>query len=374
MEPGPLAGLRVLDFTQNLPGPYATYALACLGADVIKVEPPKGDPGRWARPLFAAINRGKRSIVLDLREASSRPALEALVRRADVLVEGFRPGVMERLGADWPKARAWNPRLVYCSISAYGQEGPRRDLPGHDLNLQAIAGVSWLERDGRDRPHPLVLPIADFSTSLSAVAAMGIALVARGTTGEGRHLDVAMSDPVLSFTHTWATGVDLAAHARGAPVPEAVRERLAARLDRERLFAMPHYGLFRCRDGKWLAIGIVDERHFWEALCGALGMRPLAWLGLPARILAGPLIRRAVGLRLRTADRAAWLDRLAAAGVPASPVHTPSEALDDPQVRARGLVENEGLRPPIPGARVPAALAPDKGEHTAEILAELGLP
>jgi len=373
VEPGPLAGLKVLDFTQNLPGPYTTYTLACLGADVIKVEPPKGDPGRWAKPLFAAINRGKRSVVLDLREPSSRPALEALVRWADVLVEGFRPGVMARLGADWPTAKGWNPRLVYCSISAYGQEGPRRDEPAHDLNLQALAGVTWLERNRDGSPHPLVLPIADFSSALSAVAAIGIALAARGTDGPGRHLDVAMGDPVLSFTHTWATGVDLAAPVRTSPVPDVLGGSFTARLDRERLFAMPHYGLFRCGDGKWLSIGIVDERHFWEALCTALGMRPLARLGIPGRILAGSLIRRAVALRLRSADRATWLERFVAAGVPASPVHTAAEALDDPQVRARGLVENDGVRPPIPGARVPADCAPDKGEHTAEVLAELGL-
>jgi crotonobetainyl-CoA:carnitine CoA-transferase CaiB-like acyl-CoA transferase len=281
---------------------------------------------------------------------------------------------MERLGADWPTARAWNPRLVYCSISAYGQDGPRRDLPGHDLNLQALSGLSWLERDSRDRPQGLVLPIADFSSAMSAVAAIGLALAARGTDGPGRHLDIAMADAVLSFTNVWSTGIDLAAPVRNTPVPDALRDPLAARLDRERIFALPHYGLFKCRDGKWLSIGIVDERHFWTSLCTALGFTPLGRLGLPTRVLLGPLIRRAIALRLRGSDRASWLERLAKAGVPVSPVLTPAEALQDPHVRARGLVERDGVRPPIPGARVPAAHAPDLGQHTAAVLAELGLP
>ena len=146
-ERAPLSGLKVLDFSQNLPGPYATFLLACWGADVIKVEPPKGDPARFMEPFFSMVNRGKRSVVLDLRDERSRSAVEALVRWADVLVEGFRPGVMDRLGCGFARAKELNPRIVYCSISAYGQEGPMRDHPGHDLNLQATSGVCHLERD-----------------------------------------------------------------------------------------------------------------------------------------------------------------------------------------------------------------------------------
>jgi len=369
----PLQGLKVLDFTQNLPGPYATLMLASLGAEVVKVEPPKGDPGRWAKPLFAQLNRGKRSVVLDLRDEASRPAVEALLGWADVLVEGFRPGVMDRLGVGWEAAQAVNERLIYCSISAFGQQGPRRDEPGHDLNLQALAGVCHLERDARDRPRGTALPVADLSAAMAATTSICAALAARGPDRPGRYLDVAMSDAVLSWSVLWSTGVDLAAPVRSSPVPEPLTRSLVDRLDRERLFALPHYGLFRCRDGRWLALGIVDERHFWEALCGAVGLRAFARVSLPARILGGSALRGMLRAVFRTRDRATWLERLQDAGVPATPVLAPREAIDDAQVRARGLVRGGDVRVPLPGARIPAEDAPKLGEHTGAVLGALGI-
>ena len=221
MEP-PLSEVKVLDFSQNLPGPYATFLLSGWGADVVKVEPPKGDPGRFMEPFFSMLNRDKRSVVLDLRDEASRPALEALVRWADVLVEGFRPGVMARLGCDYEAAKALNPSIVYCSISAFGQDGPLRAHPGHDLDLQAISGTCWLERDGRDAPRGSVLPVADLSSALLAVSGISAALARRATSGEGAYLDVAMADGVLSWANVWGQGIDLGQPARqqlgsGAP-------------------------------------------------------------------------------------------------------------------------------------------------------------
>ena len=293
----PLAGLKVLDFSQNLPGPYATFLLAGWGAEVIKVEPPKGDPGRFMEPFFSMVNRGKRSVVLDLRAPESRPAVEALIRWADVLVEGFRPGVMQRLGCGFERARELNPRIVYCSISAYGQGGPLRDHPGHDLNLQALSGVCHLERDAEGEPRGTMLPIADLSSSLLAVSGICAALADRR---EARYLDVAMADGVLSWSSVWGRGVDLASNARrglgsgpieersevtvgrprrafaggGVPAPsgatnvivEVLTRPLVAFLERAKLYAMPHYGVFRARCGRWLTLGIVDEGHFWKAL------------------------------------------------------------------------------------------------------------
>ena len=157
---GPLAGVKVLDFTWNLPGPYATARLVSLGATVWKIEPPRGDPAREVGALFDWLNQGKQSVVLDLKDDASRRHIEALITSADVLVEGFRPGVMQRLGCGPDRARALNPGLVWCSISAFGQEGPARGVPGHDLNLQALSGLCHLERDRRGRPRPTVLPVA----------------------------------------------------------------------------------------------------------------------------------------------------------------------------------------------------------------------
>jgi crotonobetainyl-CoA:carnitine CoA-transferase CaiB-like acyl-CoA transferase len=372
----PLAGLKVLDFTQNLPGPYATFLLAGWGADVIKVEPPKGDPGRFMEPFFSMVNRGKRSVVLDLRAPESRAAVEALVRWADVLVEGFRPGVMDRLGCGFEQARALNPRIVYCSISAFGQEGPLRDHPGHDLNLQSLSGVCHLERDASGEPRGTMLPIADLSSSLLAVSAICAALVE--TPRVARHLDVAMADGVLSWSSLWGRGVDLATGAQRQIGKNAVLATLSRPLigilERAKLYAMPHYGVFRARCGRYLTLGIVDEGHFWKALCEELELKPLAKLSLGARIAAGPALRPVIAQRLRRRDRDAWLARFEAVGVPASAVLTPEEAASDPQVRARGLVDARGwMRAPLPGATHPTTAAPSKGQHTDEVLSALGL-
>ncbi len=372
----PLRGLKVLDFSQNLPGPYATFLLACWGADVVKVEPPKGDPGRFMEPFFSMVNRGKRSVVLDLRAPESRPALEALVRWADVLVEGFRPGVMDRLGCGFERARELNPRIVYCSISAFGQEGPLRDHPGHDLNLQALSGVCHLERDAGGAPRGTMLPIADLSSSLLAVSAICAALA--GGRERASYLDVAMADGVLSWSNVWGRGVDLAGNARrglaGGAIVDAITRPLVAYLERAKLYAMPHYGVFRARCGRWLSLGIVDESHFWRALCEELDLAPFAKLPMPARIAAGPALRPVIARRLKRRDRDEWLARFEKAGVPASPVLTPEDAAADPQVRARGLVDDRGwMRAPLPGAVHPRGDAPAKGEHTEAVLAELGV-
>jgi len=371
----PLTGLKVLDFSQNLPGPYATFLLACWGAEVIKVEPPKGDPGRFMEPFFSMVNRGKQSVVLDLRASESRDAVEALVRWADVLVEGFRPGVMDRLGCGFGRARELNPRIVYCSISAYGQDGPLRDHPGHDLNLQALSGVCHLERDGEGEPRGTMLPIADLSSSLLAVSSICAALTDRS---EARYLDVAMADGVLSWSSVWGRGVDLAGNAKrglgSGPIVEALTRPLVAFLERAKLYAMPHYGVFRARCGRWLTLGIVDEAHFWKALVEELDLAPFAKLPMPARIAAGPALRPLIARRLKRRDRDAWLRRFEELGVPASPVLTPEEAAADAQVRARGLVDERGwMRAPLPSAIHPSSAAPQKGEHTDAVLRSLGV-
>lgn len=373
-----LRGVRVLDLTQNLPGPYASFLLASWGADVIKVEPPKGDPARFMRPFFDFVNRGKRSIVLDLRNEDDRASLAALIAESDVLLEGFRPGVVQRLGCDWERARAINPRLVYCSISAHGQEGPRRDEPGHDLNLQALAGVCHLERDARGVPRGTMLPIADLSSSLLAVAGICAALRAREADGRGRYLDVAMADGVLSWAHVWGQGIDLAGNARKALKKAGplgtIGAPLVRMLDRLKLYAMPHYGVYRARDGRWLSLGIVDEDHFWKSLCEAMGLpERLAALKLPARIAGGLMLRPLLAARMLARERDDWLERFRRAGVPATAIVTPGETNDDPQFQQRGMFDARGMaRAPLPDAIHIAGDAPGLGEHTAQILAELG--
>ena len=354
-----LDGVAVLDLTWNLPGPYASFVLASMGAVVTKVEPPRGDPARHMPGLFEALNREKRSLVLDLQTEDGRTRLHEEIRRADVLLEGFRPGVAERLGCGAAAATATNPRLVYCSISAWGQDGPMRDVPGHDLNAQALAGACHLGRDAAGRPHGLPLPIADLSASMSAVSSICAALYARERDGKGRVLDIAMVDGVLSWSHVWSQ-VDLGGDA-ARQVPRGLgplARRLLEKLDRERLHALPHYELYRCRDGRWLALGIVDEKHFWKSLCGVLGLRGVEALPMAGRALAAPLLKRWIGRRLRSRSRDAWLEALGAAGVPASPVLTPQEAVSEPHVAARLVGPSGTVRAPVAGARHLGGRAP----------------
>jgi crotonobetainyl-CoA:carnitine CoA-transferase CaiB-like acyl-CoA transferase len=374
---GAFEGLRVLDLTQNLPGPYCTMLLRSLGAEVVKVEPPRGEPARHIGHLFSLVNRGKKSVTLDLKEDVDIARLHRLVAGADVLVEGFRPGVMARFGADASAARAMNPRLIYCSISGFGQEGPHRDRPGHDLNFQALTGVCHMMRSADGTPRGAALPVADLSSSLTAFAAICAALYRREREGEGCELDVALSDTVASWAYLWSEGLTpqklgleaalpaaqdwLAARAEGLPGPlasvgrwisERVGERAAvsgarriserlesselyARIARVGLHALPHYGIYECRDGGWLSVGIVDEDKFWRELCRALGVGPLGELPLPARFLAGPALRATLAPIFARRPLAAWLQELDDSKIPVAPVVPLAEAIADPHLRTR---------------------------------------
>ena len=368
MTDAPLSGLKVLDFSLNLPGPYATMVLASLGCEVVKIEPPRGDPARHIGALFPLLNRGKKSVLLDLRDPKSNAHLKALVQRSDILVEGFRPGVMARLGCGPEQAMAWNPRLIYCSISAFGQEGPRRSEPGHDLNLQALTGLCHLERDRTGAPRASVLPVADLSAAMAAVVSINAALLQRERTGEGRVLDVAMADALAHWTTTWAAGVDLLAPLRSTATGKLVSKTpWFKEIDRQRLYALPHYGLYGCRDGRWLAIGVVDEHRFWTALCTELGMHRTAKLPVPARAVLGRLIRKRIALHLRTRSRAHWLERFAGAGVPVTAVTQPKDVLDDPQLAGRELRN----RAPLPGAESLRGPVPALGADTEAVLRSL---
>ena len=297
-----LAGVRVLDLSIWRPGPYATSLLCALGADVVKVEPPGGDPMRHYQGLFEEINAGKRSVVLDLKTPPGRHRAEALASEADILVEGFRPGVMARLGLDEPRLRALNPGLVYCSISGYGQEGARALVPGHDVNYQAWSGALVPEGGAATMPP---LPVADLAAGMSAAFGVCAALAGRTATGQGARLDISMTD-VLS---TW-TG-----HAGPNPAASAPA-------------TVPGYGLFSTADGNQLSLGVVDEQHFWSALCTVLGREDLAGLDFAARTADGEALQGAVAVAVAARPRRELIDDLLAAGVPAAPVLDRAAMLD----------------------------------------------
>src|SRR3954447_2477755 len=293
---GLLAGLRVLDLSVWRPGPYATQLLAEIGADVVKVEPPGGDPMRSYPELFASLNANKRSVVLDLKSDTGRARALELAGRADVVIEGFRPGVVARLGVAYDDVRAVNPAIVYCSLSGMGQHGPLALAPAHDLNYQAWAGA--LRPDGNE---PVVgrLPIADLAGGVFAAFAICAAQVRRQRTGKGEYIDVSMSD-VLA---TWTGAVS--ARAEGTdPTTRGV----------------PGYGLFETADGQHLALSIITENHFWAGLCRVLGLHDVGELGFVDRMARLDELQERIADAIRTRDRDVLVEELLAADAPAAPV------------------------------------------------------
>jgi crotonobetainyl-CoA:carnitine CoA-transferase CaiB-like acyl-CoA transferase len=363
---GALRGVRILDLSVLLPGPFATEILADLGADVVKVEPPKGDNARhMPMEMFRMANRNKRSICLDLKNPASRPAIVALALWADVVVEGFRPGVTERLGVSWAQLSEINERLVYCSISGYGQSGPSRLLPGHDLNYMAAGGAlslkgRWLD----DKPARSGLPVSDVAGSSFAVITILSALLKRERDGKGSYIDVALADAALSFT----------ALRRGLDID-----------DPERLHLYPTNDLFETADGRTIVLGLVED-EFWQnfrrLLAGeAPELGDARYDDETSRRRHGDELSRALAAVMRRRTGGEWLELLSPHNIPVQLVLTPREAAQSAQVRHRRIVRSIDGESHIPfpvlvdGEPAGAARtgAPGKGQHGRQILAELGL-
>jgi crotonobetainyl-CoA:carnitine CoA-transferase CaiB-like acyl-CoA transferase len=377
--PAPLNGITVLDFSRLLPGPFATQLLCNLGADVIKIEDPGiGDYMRAVPPLvrdvsypFLMVNRGKKSLAVDLKTPEGREILHRLVRRADVVVEQFRPGVMARLGADYDSLAMMNPGLVYCSFSGYGQTGPDRDLPGHDINFVAKAGILGVTGQGDGRPVIPGVPIADLASGFNAALAILAALRTRDRTGHGEYIDVAIFDTavglmVLGLARFLATGEE--------PLPG---ETLLTG-------TFPFYALYETKDGRWLAVAAVETK-FWKRLCELLEAPELAEHQFADDAMRAT-VAETLAERFRRKTLEEWEAIFVREGLPVNGVKRVSEVVRDPQVKARGLL------PAVEVARLgklqvtahPArhtdstvhtpTEAPRKGEHTEEILRGLGYP
>ncbi|MFA7506263.1 MAG: CaiB/BaiF CoA-transferase family protein [Burkholderiaceae bacterium] len=315
----PLHGLRVISLAEQYPGPYATLLMADLGADVILVERPgQGDPARAFPGFHAALNRNKRAVTIDLKDEDGRAALRELLADADVMLEGFRPGTMARLGFGYEDVARINPRLVHVSISGFGQDGPYRDRPAHDLSYQAIAGLLFGQaRSGRITP-PGELAIGDLASGMFAVLGALAALQQRGRTGRGQYVDVSMTDGLVSWM-----SVFLGPQMNGQ-----------AQAD---ISAEPAYGSFRCGDGKLLTLSIAHEDWFWSDLCGLLDMPDAAALRRPERVAQFDALRGRIEQALARAPRDAWAVRLDEAAIPWGPVNDLHEVIEDPHFKARGL-------------------------------------
>lgn len=364
----PLEGIRVLDLTMLYPGPLCTMILADLGAEVIKVEPPgTGDHARAFRFLFNQINRNKKSLALNLKDPEAQEAFRTLARTADVVVEGFRPGTTTRLGVDYETLGAQNPRIIYCSISGFGQDGPYRDRPGHDINYMALGGVLGLTRDKNGGPVIPGFEVADITSALNSVIGIQAALLAREKTGEGQYVDISMLDCVVALLHN-SVGPYLET---GEDPPGNL------------IHMLPHYGIFETSDGKLLALGIVHEDWFWRGLCDAACMEDVKDLLTVERLMGAKdlLSRVAEAIRRRPLDE--WLRVLNEHDVPCAPLASVKEALDDPQVRHRKMVVEikdqdntiKQLGSPYKLSGTPPRFdtpAPELGQHTDDILAEAG--
>lgn len=328
-----LGGIRVVDLTGLLPGPWASLMLAQLGADVVWVQRPGGDPLRRLDPgPYACLARGKEIVELDLKDPAGRARLEALVDGADVVMEGFRPATARRLGVDAGALRAGRPRLVCCSLSGYGAAGPYADRPGHDINYLSIAGVLALSGSPDGPPAAAGgVPLADLAASLFATQAILAALLARERTGEGASLEVPIAAAALKLAETRVA----AAAALERPTKASMMARGA-------------YGAFRCADGGWISVGCIED-HFWQNLARALSLDDLladARLGsYRGRCAHAGEVNAAIAARLAARPRAEWLERLAAADVPVAPVLDPWELDTDAQVRHWGMLDRaDGAR------------------------------
>ncbi|MDP2625861.1 MAG: CoA transferase [Candidatus Rokubacteria bacterium] len=375
----PLAGIRVVDLTRVLAGPFCSMALADMGAEVIKVEEPgKGDDTRGWPPFaggeatyFMAVNRGKKSLTLNLKAPEGQDILRRLIRRADVLIENFRPGTMERLGFGWERLRVENPRLVYCSISGFGESGPEASRPGYDLIVQGESGIMDLTGFPDGPPVKVGNSIADLVSGMAAAQGIALALLARERGGRGQKVEIGMLDVMASLL-TYQAG--LYWNAGGRP----------ARRGNQHPSIVP-YEVFQAQDA-YLTLGVANN-SLWERFCGALGRPDLAKdprFDTEARRVQNrdaliPLLNAELGNR----PAAEWLERLDRAGVPAGRIKSVGEVCESPHLKARGMTVTlaHPKAGPITVMGVPirlwgtpgAASAPPPllGQHTEEILTRL---
>ena len=331
-----LTGIRVIDLSSFLPGPYLTSAMADHGAEIIKVEAPGGDPGRAIGPLhgdstvfFRNVNRGKKSVVLDLKQDSDREALLKLTETADVVVESFRPGVMARLGVDYERVKARNPRIVYCSISAFGQHGPYLRRPAHDLAIEAMSGALSITLGSDDTPAIPGIPAADILSGLQGLSAVLMALLRRVETGLGDYIDISMYDSMVSAC----------VNVLGPAMAEG-RQQIAKH---ERTTGgAAFYRIYRTSDDRYLTLAGQEEK-FVRSLLNAVGRADFIDL-----CLQGPGPHQAPVIayfeaKFRSKPLAHWVEWLLELDVCFGPVQTFPEMLADPQLKARGMVATDDL-------------------------------
>jgi alpha-methylacyl-CoA racemase len=384
-----LEGVKILDLSRLVPGAFCTMLLGDLGAEVLKIEAPvltgfTGSPGAFPgeesrkAAAYYAPDRNKKSIVVNLKSETGREIFYRLSRHADVIVEGFRPGVAKRLRIDYETISKLNPRIIYCSLSGYGQDGPYRAFPGHDINYISMAGVLGLIGSSEGPPAIPLNLVADFAgAALYGALGISIALVARHKTGKGQYVDMAYMDGAISLM-TWFN----CGHFFDGSMLKRGESWLHG--------AYPYYGVYETKDGKYITIGCL-EPHFWENLCRLLGKEEyIPYHFALQHTFHKPEdekwdeIRSSLKLIFLTKTRDEWFELLIRNDVPAGKVYAPDEVFSDPQVLHRqmvievehptlGKIKQVGIAPKLSGTPGKVrTLSPLPGEHTDEILQGLG--
>lgn len=363
-----LEGINVLDLSRTVPGPYCTMMLADMGAEVIKIEDPAYQmgmlPDQQKHAAYDYLSRNKRSIALNLKSPEARDVFHRLAAAADVVMEAFRPGVARRLGVDYETVSKLNPRIVYCSLTGFGQDGPYRDLPGHDPNYTSIGGAVGLTGDDQGNPVVIRAALGDIGSALHCVIGILFALMARHNTGTGQYIDISMTDSVLPFL-----SVSLLRYFRDGFIPKRGWPSLSI-------------NVWQTKDGKYVSTGLI-EPHFWERFCRALGREDL----IPHHRAKGEKLQEvhsAIREAFLTRTRDEWFQIMREADTCVSPVLELDELVGDPQLLSRdmfpeydhptqGKVRQLGM--PIKLSETPAkfrSFAPTPGQDTEEIMRALG--
>ena len=375
---GPLQGIKILDLSRLLPGPFCTMVLGDLGAEVIKIEQPgKVDPSRLLPPLiegmsarYLILNRNKKSIAIDLKAAKGREIFIRMIKGADVLLETFRPGVMERLGLGYEKVKSINPELIYCSLSGYGQDGPYRLTAGHDINYLSLGGLLGITGEKGGPPVMPGIPVSDLAAGpLYSAIAILCAVIARGKTGRGQRLDVSMLDSIVSLM------IEPGAQYFGRGSCDNRGEGRASG-------GIPHYNVYETKDGQYISIGAFEKR-FWANFCDRVGrpdMREMDYLKPGAHEAVRDFLKETFLAK----SRDEWVAQFSDVDACITPVNSMAEVFSDPQVLHRkmvvetehpvaGTIKQMGI--PIKLSDTPGEIrlpAPRLGEQTEEVMLALG--